>query len=115
MLSLLILYCVAGLALVGLALPLLWEKIAPNPFYGFRLPATLDNPRLWYAVNKYAAKRLIVAGVSSVAAAVVLYLIPGLTVDAYALGCLAVFGIVFGLGLWQSFRYLRQLTKSSGE
>jgi uncharacterized membrane protein len=96
MLTLLVLYCLAGCLLIGLALPLLRRKISPNPFYGFRVKATLDDPRIWYAVNEFAARCLIVAGSSILVAAVGLYALPGISVDAYALGCLSVFGIVFG-------------------
>lgn len=113
MLSLLILYNFAGLGLVALGLPLLYEKIRPNPYYGFRVAATLSDDRVWYAVNKYAARRLIAAGLVHVAAAWGLYFVPGLSLDAYALGCLAVFGLAFGVGLWQSLRFLREYTRKS--
>ena len=114
MLSLLILYSLAGLGLVALAFPLLLEKVGPNPFYGFRLPTTLDNPKIWYAVNKYAAKRLIVAGACIVATAIALFLFANISIDTYALSCLAVFGIVFSTGLWQSVRYMQILAKKPG-
>jgi hypothetical protein len=111
MLPLLIFYSLAGLGLVALALPLLLGKVGPNPFYGFRLLTTLNNPNIWYAVNTYAAKRLIVAGVCSVATAMSLFFFTNLSVDTYALSCLAVFGVVFGIGLWQSVRYMQMLAK----
>ncbi len=107
MMTLLALFVASGVLLVLIALPLLFGKVPPNSFYGFRVAATLDSPRLWYAVNQHAAKRLIVSGVSLIAAALLLYFVPGMTVDIYALGCLAVFGVVFGFGLVQSFRYIR--------
>ena len=109
MTTLLILYIAAGLLLVALSIPLLLGKIRPNPVYGFRVPATLNDPDLWYAVNKFAAKRLVAAGLGILAPAIGLYFLPGLTVEAYALLCLAVFVLVFGAGLWQSIRYMRSL------
>ena len=115
MTTLLVLYVASGVLLVLIALPLLFGKVPPNTFYGFRVAATLDNPRLWYAVNQHAAKRLIVSGVSLMAAAVLLLFVPGITVDAYALGCLAVFGVVFGMGLFQSFRYIRAMSVTADD
>ncbi len=109
MTTLLVLYLVGGLLLVVVALPMLWGKVPPNSLYGLRVAATMENPALWYPVNGHAAKRLIVSGVCLAAAAILLWLVPGITVGGYALGCLAVFAVVFGVGLAQSFRYLRAL------
>lgn len=107
--TLLIIYVAAGALLIVLSIPLLLEKVPPNSLYGFRVSQTLNDPRVWYAVNKYAAKRLIAAGVSSVFAAIGLSLIPGLSIDAYALACLAVFTLVFIMGLVQCFRYMSSI------
>ena len=112
MTTLLILYVGSGLLLVLVSLPLLWGKIPPNPIYGFRVRATLENPAIWYPANRYAAKRLIWTGVVVVAAALILYRIPGLSLDRYALGCLAVFMVTLAAALIQSFRYLWSLTRS---
>jgi SdpI/YfhL protein family len=35
------------------------HKIPPNHWYGFRVPATLNDPGLWYKVNAYAASGLL--------------------------------------------------------
>lgn len=107
--TLLILYVGAGGLLILLSLPLLWEKVPPNPVYGFRLPATMNDPKVWYATNKFSAKRLLVTGISTVVAAAIFYFIPGITVDGYALACLFVFALVFTVGLVQSLRYMHSL------
>ena len=107
--TLLILYVGAGGLLILLSLPLLWEKVPPNPVYGFRLPATMNDPKVWYATNKFGAKRLMVTGISTVVAAAIFYFIPGITVDGYALACLFVFALVFTVGLVQSLRYMHSL------
>ena len=109
MTTLLILYLASGVLLMLLSLPLLWGKIPPNGLYGFRVRATLENPSIWYPANKFAAKRLLWSGAVFVAAAVVLYFIPGISVDVYSLGCLFVFAVSFVIGLVQSVRYVRAL------
>ncbi len=109
MTTLLIFYLAAGTLLVALSLPLLLGKVGPNVFYGFRVSRTLTDSRLWYAANRFAAKRLIAAAVSIMAAAVALYFVPGLSIDGYALACLGVFAVVFTVGLVQSFRHLRSI------
>ncbi len=111
MTTLLILHVASGVLLMALSLPLLWEKVPPNGLYGFRVKATLENPRIWYAANKFAAKRLLVAGAVFVVAAVILYFIPGVGVDTYSLGCLFLFAVPFIIGLVQSIRYVKSLAR----
>lgn len=101
-------YILLGILMIALALPLRAEKIKPNIWYGFRVRATLEDPELWYAVNKHVALRMLWTGVAMIVSAVGLSFIPDLTVDAYALLCLAVFAVVFGVGVAQSVQYMRQ-------
>ncbi|GAB4580190.1 MAG: hypothetical protein Fur0022_29290 [Anaerolineales bacterium] len=107
--TLLWIYAGGGLFLALLALPLLAEKVKPNPFYGFRVSETLTNPSLWYPTNKYFAKRLLVVGLVEALAAIGLYFWPGISLDAYAWGCLAVFLGLFIPAIIQSWRYLKKL------
>ena len=58
-----VLYLVVGVALVGLGVPLLMTWVPPNPLYGFRTPRTLQDPEVWYAVNRTTGFWLIVTGV----------------------------------------------------
>ncbi|RPI35015.1 MAG: SdpI family protein [Chloroflexota bacterium] len=112
LIALLILNISSGTLLALLALPMLRSKIRPNLFYGFRVARTLEDPDLWYAVNKHFAVRMIFSGASIVLSSILLYFVPGISVDIYALACAAVFGVVFTAGLMQSFRYLKSLSTS---
>jgi hypothetical protein len=111
MLTLMIVYIASGILLVLLSIPLLLEKVPPNPVYGFRISPALDDPRIWYATNKHSAKRLMCAGLSVVIAAVGLYFVPSITLDVYALSCLAVFAVVATVGLVQSIKYMNALAQ----
>jgi hypothetical protein len=113
MTTLLAFYVAAGVMLVLISIPLLLEKVPPNPLYGFRLSPALDDPKIWYATNKHSAKRVICAGASTVIAAVALYFVPAISLNAYALGCLAVFTIVLVVGLVQSVRFMKSLARPS--
>ncbi len=112
MTTLLVMYVVFGLLLAGLAVPLLLDKIPPNGWYGFRVPSTLYNEQLWYKVNRYMARWMLLAGIITVVGAVALFFVPGLSVDAYAWLLLAVFALPFAIGVALSFRYLRRLQKA---
>jgi uncharacterized membrane protein len=105
-LLLLVMYLVMGLLLIGLSIPLMQNRIKPNGLYGFRIPKTMNNPEIWYAVNHHYSYRLLWAGASCVLAALILYAVPNLSLDAYALSVLGVFAIVFLAGLVQSIRFM---------
>ncbi len=107
--ALLLVYLLGSLLLAALSLPLLAGKVKPNPFYGFRVPQTLENPALWYATNKYFARRQLVVGLLEAAAAVGLYFWPGISVDAYTLACLGLFVVIFGIAIAQGWRHTKSL------
>ncbi len=48
-----------ALLLIALAVPLILRKVPPNGFYGFRLPKTQSDPRIWYAANRAAGLNLV--------------------------------------------------------
>jgi uncharacterized membrane protein len=110
MTALLALYVGSGLLLAALAVPMIRRKIPPNGLYGFRVKQTLEHPETWYPANEYAGRCLLWAGLASSMAALILYLVPGLTVDGYALACLGVDTVALTVGIVQSFRYLKTLT-----
>lgn len=114
MTTLLIMYVVFGLLLVALAIPLMLDKIPPNPWYGFRVPSTLSDPEVWYKVNRYAARGLLATGILTVLGAIVLYRVPGLSVDTYAWLTLAAFAAPFLVTIVASVRYLRQVRPHKG-
>jgi SdpI/YfhL protein family len=110
MLWLLLLYTFTGCLLAVLSIPLIFRKIGPNPWYGFRVRQTLDDPAVWYPVNAYAAKRLFAVGLVSCLSAVVLFFVPDLDLSTYAL---AYAGVAVGgllVTLIQSFIYLRSFS-----
>jgi len=109
--TLLVMYILSGGLLAALSLPLLRGKVRPNPWYGFRVPSTLRDPSLWYPVNRTVARWLLVTGIVTIAGAVALYFVPGLTLDQYAWLCLLVFAVPLGTGIFFSVRVLRRLNK----
>ena len=110
--ALLFLYVVGGLLLALLSLPLIAGKIKPNPYYGFRVPFTMGNPEIWYATNKYFAKRQLVVGLIEAAAATGLYFLPSITIDTYALSILGIFVVMFAVVFVQGWRCMKALEKS---
>jgi uncharacterized membrane protein len=52
----------SGVAIAVAGLPLMLRRVPPNRWYGIRLPATLADERLWYAVNERSGRDLLVVG-----------------------------------------------------
>ncbi len=111
--TILVLYAFFGLLLAVFAVPLIKRKVKPNWLYGFRVPQTMSDPDVWYAVNAHFGRRMLVAGLATALAAVLLYRVPTLDVDSYAWALLAVFTLFFGVGIVQSWRYMNKLIRSS--
>lgn len=107
---LLCLFLASGGVLIGISIPLIQRKVPPNPWYGFRVRRTLEDPNVWYPVNVYSGWRMLRLGAAIMIAAVVAYFVPGLDDAwyAYLVGIVAVIGVI--AGLVQSFGYLRKLT-----
>jgi uncharacterized membrane protein len=62
-------YIIFVVLLIILAIPLWNERIGPNGLYGFRVKKTMENERIWYAVNKYFAPWLAATGLLTAFAA----------------------------------------------
>src|SRR5438874_1638746 len=71
--SVFLLYGIGGVLLIAISLPMIYEKIPPNGFYGFRTPRTLSDPNVWYPANRVAGRNLAVAGVIVSTTALVLF------------------------------------------
>lgn len=105
----LILYLGAGLLFSGIALPLLARKIPPNNWYGFRVDATLKNPKLWYEVNAYMARGMLVLGLVTGATALAGYFITALGLVPYFVVCTLVILVGLFVNLAQGFLFLKKL------
>jgi hypothetical protein len=106
---LLALYSIGGLVLAGISVPLILHRIPPNGLYGFRIRATINNPELWYKVNAYAGRRLLVVGLGTAVGAILLFYTVDSGINGYAMSCL---GLFVGLFLWAiitSYLYLRSI------
>lgn len=98
-----------GILLMIISIPMIYHKIRPNHFYGFRVNKTLENPQIWYDVNEYSGKRLFVAGAVISLAAMGVSLLPNLDPGLYSLITGAVNVVLMVVVLVQSIIYLNTL------
>jgi len=59
----LVLFVIGGVLSVALGLPLQYEKVPPNWFYGFRTRKTVSNPDIWYPVNRVLGIDMVRLGI----------------------------------------------------
>jgi hypothetical protein len=104
-------YVAAGLLLSALSVPLILRKVGPNPLYGFRVKETLENPDVWYEVNAFAGRGLFADGLVVVIASLGMTLVPGLSIDVYALSVTVLFVLSLGITLLSSLRHLKRVTR----
>ena len=109
MTTLMLFYVAGGILLILLAIPLYFEKIKPNGLYGFRVRKTIEKPEIWYPVNKYGSRWLMLAGLVTVVCAIGFTFIPGLSVDGYSQICTLAFAGVLTVGLVFTFGYMNSL------
>jgi hypothetical protein len=109
MLPLLLLFLFSGLFLAGISIPLILGKIPPNGLYGFRVKKTMEKPEIWYLVNAYSGKWLLIVGIILSIVSIVLYFIPGFSLILYSYSILGIWAVLFAIALAASIRYLNSL------
>lgn len=54
---------VVPLAIIGLTIPMILQKVPRNRLYGFRTPYTLSSDPVWYRANRISGVALLLGGV----------------------------------------------------
>jgi hypothetical protein len=109
MFPLVLLFLFIGLLMIGLAIPLIRAKVPPNTWYGFRIRLTLDDPEIWYPANRRGGWLLLAVGGVTIAASLLLPVIPGLSGEAYGLWVSTIMVASILLCLVFSVRYAQDL------
>lgn len=66
-----------GVIYTALGVPLALGRIAPNDWYGVRIPKTMANRDVWYSMNRTCGRSMIVCGVLSLIIAFLLHMFWG--------------------------------------
>jgi len=110
-LILLVVYLIAGMAFIVASLPLIRGRVVPNALYGFRVKRTLEDPSVWYPVNRFAAWHMLGLGIVVIMSASVLYALPAVGFIQYAIACVTLVLTGLGISLVRTFRYLSRFNK----
>lgn len=103
-------FFIPAILLSLLAIPLVFELIPQNPFYGVRTPRTLADKELWYRANRYIGWALIF---SSIFYLLVAAMIPSTAAGTTDFARWLVHLAAFALPLLLSLLFLRSLLKES--
>src|SRR3954471_22832963 len=101
-------WTVAGLACIGLVVPLARGRVPRNALYGVRFPESFQSDEAWYAINRHGGRRMIAWAIPMIATGVICLFLPLRSHPAASL--IAGFGpILFILALLiDSWRFARR-------
>jgi uncharacterized membrane protein len=101
---------IIGLVIIGVSIPLIFNKVKPNPWYGFRTPKTLSSPDIWYKANRYMGKDMFVAGIVITTVYILLPIIrPQLTLIQGLILFYLMLTVPVAIAIIRGLRYLKKL------
>ena len=98
-----------GLLWIGISIPLLYEKIGPNQWYGFRTRKTLSDKEIWYKANKYMGKDFVILGSIQILYNLILIVLPTNILPFLCAGNMLILVGGVAIILIRSLLYLRKL------
>jgi len=100
---------IVGLLFIGLGIPLILRKVPPNHWYGFRLSKRVYEPDIWYPLNEYGGKLMVLIGAAMTGLGVGIYVVPGVQESVYIIAgpVILLLGVVVMTVL--AYRRLRRL------
>lgn len=104
-------YVSLGLFIAALAVPMIRRRVAPNRWYGFRVPRTLEDPKVWYEANAYAGKCLFWFGIALSLISLLLWFVPGLDPLIYSMSCLMICLVGSAVSVTMSLSYLNRIPR----
>jgi uncharacterized membrane protein len=107
----LLVFTISGVAEIIQGIPLMLEKVKPNWLYGFRLPGTVSKKEVWYPVNRYLGRGLVIAGIILVIGTLFLFMVDlGFTLFEKTLVLLFLLIIPLAVVIAGSFYYYKKLS-----
>jgi len=97
---------IACVVLAAVSIPMILQKVPPNPLYGLRTKLTLSKSEIWYPANAFSGRMLLGAAGLSLA---ILWVLPE-AILARPWIPLAVFMVPLLASVVASFLYLRRFS-----
>jgi uncharacterized membrane protein len=70
--ELIVIHVVLSLLVIAASLPLIYEKVPPNRWYGFGTPESESSDSLWYRANKLGGQYFLIAALVQLIVALLL-------------------------------------------
>jgi len=105
-----LLFALVGILFVGLSIPLIQNRIPPNPYYGFRTNKSLSESKIWYEINHVSGIDLFIAGaLITISSLTMLVFAQGWKREHVTLTLLLVMVLTLTGAAWHGFRVLRRM------
>ena len=91
------------------SVPLILQRVPPNPVYGYRTRTTLRDPTLWYRANAHFGRRFLAASIGAAAAFVLFTRLVPTTPDVFLPISVAAIGLPVVLAGVSTTRLIRRL------
>ena len=101
-------WTIAGLLSLGLALPLIANRVGRNSAYGVRFPESFRSEEAWFAINHFGGKRMALWSVPQILWGIAAYFVPmsNNTTAAIAVGTAPILFLL--IGLFETWRFARR-------
>ena len=98
-------------ALIGwaLAIPLLRGRVKMNRLYGVRFKRSFESDELWYAINRYGARRLIVWSIALAIVGIVTPFVVHEGRETMAVLLALAPAVFYGIACFESYRFAKRI------
>lgn len=94
-----------ALVCFGLARPLVRRRVKPNHYYGVRFAKSFESEQLWYDINEFGGRRLIVWSIPLGVSGLLAWTLP---LSEAALVALAFAPLLLVVGCVETYLYARR-------
>lgn len=98
-----------ALLAIALAVPLLRRRIGRNALYGIRFAKSFQSDQLWYDINEYGARRMILWSVLLLGIGLASFFLPLEGRDGLGLALALAPVVIYLIPCMESYRYASRL------
>ena len=99
-------HILTSLILIAVSIPLVFRKVGLNRWYGFRFSKSYESDELWYKINIYGGRQMIIWSIPLWLLGIGLLFIP---IHGVWVPCLALAPLIVLVPIYLSWRYARSL------
>jgi hypothetical protein len=101
---------VLGLTFIGISIPLVLGKIPMNHAYGIRFAKSFESEELWFRINRYGGKQLIIWSIPIILLGLAVFIFPALAngTSNFLLVCCVIPTVFVLIAMIMSYQYAKK-------